>query len=95
MNDQRETLETALWSDRELMLRTYYQTAETNGFVRLLNGTVYGDAEHGVIGLVDQAHDNSLYRERVKAVLKVFYVVGGLIVSGMFALMGILLAAHL
>ena len=50
----RETPETRLWSDRDLMLATYFLAVETNGTVKTHDRTLYGWEDHGQVGLVQQ-----------------------------------------
>ncbi len=95
MNTPRDTIETGAWSDRELLLRIYYQTVETNGSVRQLNRDVYGDSAHGLIGLKELSNINTAYREKLKAAYKLVVGIGALVFAALFSILGILLAAHI
>ena len=88
-----DTVETQDWSNRELLLRIYYRTVETNGSVRLLDRTVFGDQAHGISGLVEQAHENTLYRERAKVGVKLALSVAGAGMSILVAML-VLLIEH-
>ena len=89
----RETIETREWSDRELLLRTYYQTVETNGTVAKLRAVVYGDEGQGMVGLVEQACANSAYREKLKGATKIILAVASAALT-MLTAMVILLVEH-
>jgi hypothetical protein len=93
MVEQRETIETAGWTDRELMLRTYYQTVETNGTVSKLRGVVYGDPIQGIVGLVEQACENTAYRVRAKSTLKIIVAVASAALT-MLTAMVVMLVEH-
>ncbi len=95
MTEARETVETAAWTDRELMLRTYYQTVETNGTARNHDREIYGDPEHGLVGLKEQTATNTAYREQLKATVRVVWAIGGVSITAIFAILGILLAAYI
>jgi hypothetical protein len=69
-----ETVETLKWEDRELLLRIYYQAVETNGSVRQLNRTVYGDITLGELGLKRAVQDNSDYRQQMEVTLRLVKV---------------------
>lgn len=87
----RETIETSQWSDRELLLRTFYQACETNGSVRMLKLDIYGDPALEVVGLKQIAHENVAYREKVKATIKLAWAFGGILLAGLFTMLGLLL----
>lgn len=74
---EKETVETLGWSDREILLRTYYQTVETNGWVRQLRHDVYGCPEMEIVGLKEIAIENTAYRERMKVGLRIGFAVAG------------------
>ena len=93
MTNPRETIETREWSDRELLLRTYYQTVETNGAVAKLKCVVYGDEGQGMVGLVEQAHENSAYREKLKGATKIILAVASAALT-MLTAMVVLLVEH-
>jgi NH3-dependent NAD+ synthetase len=77
MTTRPETIETSQWDNRELMLRIYYQTVETNGWVRQLRHDVYGCPEMEIVGLKEIAQENSAYRERMKVGLRIGFAVAG------------------
>jgi hypothetical protein len=77
----KDTVETAAWDDRELMLRIYYQVVETNGTVRLHDREIYGDNHLGMIGLRQTANENIAFRERAKTLARVGGVLAGAIFS--------------
>ncbi len=95
MNVPCDTIETKQWSDRELSLRIYYQTVETNGMVRAHEREIFGDTIHGYVGLKEQAAVNTAYRERLKVSGRIVYIVGSCVFAGIFSILGILLAAHI
>jgi len=92
MNMVKETIETSAWTDREILLRTYYQVVETNGTVRLHDREIYGDPTHGLVGLKVQATANTESRVRLSGQWRIVCALGTLIVTAVFALLGIILA---
>lgn len=90
----RETIETSSWSDRDLMLRTYYQVVETNGTVKRHEFELYGDPEHGIVGMKEQAALNTEYRTKLSAQWRVVAVMGGTVVTAIFTVLGIILAGR-
>ena len=77
MNNSPETVETSAWTNRELMLRTYYQVVETNGSTRQHHLDLYGSDVLGIVGLKKIAADNLAYRERLKVGLRIAMAVAG------------------
>ena len=88
-----ETVETMPWSDRELMLRIYYQTVETNGTVRQHDLEIFGNDHLGVVGLKRWAMENVSYRERMKVMVKVAAWALGLMASAVTTIL-VLLIQH-
>lgn len=93
MTSHPETVETSQWDNRELLLRIYYQTVETNGSVRMHDRTLYGDTIHGVIGLVQQACENGAYLERMKVGLRIAFTIAGACVTILTAIL-VMLVEH-
>jgi len=91
----QETVETQPWSNRELMLRIYYQTVETNGTVRQHHRDLYGDPTCGHVGLVKQAEANTESRVRLLSQWRVIAIIGSAVVAAIFTLLGLLLSAHM
>jgi hypothetical protein len=86
-----ETVETLAWNNRELLLRIYYQTVETNGSVRRLNGEVYGDPAHGELGLKRQVEENMAYREKMKVAMRIAWIVAGAALTTLITLLALIL----
>jgi len=77
MTTDLETVETAAWTNRELMLRTYHQVVEINGTVRDHDREIYGSPDHGSVGLKQTTTENTSYLVRLRTVLKVAGTVAG------------------
>lgn len=90
-----ETVETLGWSDRQLLLRTYYQACETNGTVNQLKQDVYGCPELEIIGLKQIAQENVAFRDKLRYTMRLAYVLGGTILASVFTMLGLLLRSHL
>jgi len=77
-----ETIETVDWSDRELLLRTYYQVLETNGRVCSHETELYGDAVHQVKGLKLQVATNTDYIKTQRTTIRTIAGLVGLVGFG-------------
>lgn len=91
MTDRPETVETVQWDNRELLLRIYYQTVETNGSVRQHDRELYGDVVHGTTGLVAKVDENCLWRQRADFGWKVAAAIGGTLTTLIVTLLVIVL----
>ena len=89
----QETVETRDWSDRQLLLKNYYLSVEQNGRVGKLWTCVFGDEATGVVGLVEQAQENTRYREKAKTLVRVVASVAGAMLTVMVAML-VLLVEH-
>jgi len=77
MNNSPETVETAAWTNRELLLRTFHQVVKINGFVSQHHLDLYGSDTLGVTGLKQKVDENVAYRERLKVGVRVALAVAG------------------
>lgn len=73
-----ETIETKDLSQRELILRVYHLQAEMNGSVKRLNGDVYGDPVHQIIGIKPCVQQHEKWIDRVRTIL---YAIGLIVAS--------------
>ena len=87
MNDSPETVETSAWTNRELMLRTYYQVVETNGTTRQHHLDLYGDPARGQAGMKQTVEDNRKYRERLTIQVRIALAIGGTVATLLTALL--------
>ena len=87
MNDSPETVETSAWTNRELMLRTYYQVVETNGSTRQHHLDLYGDPARGQAGIKQTVEDNRVYRERLTIQVRIALAIGGTVATLLTALL--------
>jgi len=95
MSTPMDTIETGEWSNRDLMLKIYHQTVEINGTVRQHDRTLYGDKIHGLCGLVEEVQLNKKYREQLKTVIRVVYILGGTAISTIIGLLALIAARGL
>ena len=87
MNNSPETVETSAWTNRELMLRTYYQVVETNGTTRQHHLDLYGSDILGVAGIKQTVEDNRVYRERLTVQVRIALAIGGTVATLLTALL--------
>jgi len=87
MTDPPETVETARWDNRGLLLRIYYQVVETNGTVRQHDRDLYGDITRGQNGMKQTVEDNRMYRERLKIQVGIALAIGGTVATLLTALL--------
>ena len=87
MNTPPETVETAQWDNRELLLRIYYQVVETNGSTRQHHLDLYGSDVLGVAGIKQTVEDNRVYRERLTIQVRIALAIGGTVATLLTALL--------
>lgn len=87
-----ETYETERWTNREILLKTYYLQVELNGKVGRHDRDLYGDPSHADIGIKQRVAAIEKLADSLRAGVKVLAWIVGIAVTAIGSVVGALAA---